>query len=72
MLRNKQRGKHIIRVFSRIVAPAELDESCEEDAFIDDPEELPGEAPASDKVLQEEVRKLQSEVSRFHKSKTCN
>ena len=47
------------------------EEVCEEDGR-DYSEELPGEALASDKMLQEEVRKLQSKVSRLHNSKSHN
>ena len=60
MLGNRQR-KACSQVLSRIVASAESgkssEENCEDDGR-DYPKELPGEALASDKMLQEEVRKL--------------
>ena len=67
-------------MFTRIATPVESEESDEEDVIKFDIDDLYSETsnPAdsaqasSDKTLQEEVRKLQNEVSRLHKSECCN
>ncbi len=66
-------------MFTRIATPVESEESGEEDVIKFDIDDLHSETsnPAdsaqasSDKTLQEEVRKLQNEVSRLHKSECC-
>ncbi len=76
--RTAQKGS-LHGVQRRIATHVESDESSEEDVIEYDMDHLPSEASNPDSVqvcpdeaLQKEVRNLQSEVSRLHKSECCN